>query len=46
MDGAPVNYDKEAKSHAFGSSADWKTTAGMAKPVNVGSTNVDTFRQR
>lgn len=30
----------------MGSAADWKTSAGMAKPVNAGSTNVDTFRQR
>ena len=43
MEGAPVDYDRDARSHAFGSSADWKT-AGMAKPMNAGSTNVDTFR--
>ena len=46
MEGAPVDFDRDAKSHAFGSSADWKTQGGMAKPVNAGSTNVDTFRQR
>lgn len=45
MDGAPVEYDREAKRNAFGSSGDWKTD-GMAKPINAGSTNVDTFRQR
>ena len=44
MEGAPVDYDRDARSHAFGSSADWKTQGGMAKPVNAGSTNVDTFR--
>lgn len=46
VDGEPVNYDKDAKRNAFGSTADWKTEAGMAKPVNAGSTHVDTFRQR
>ena len=46
QDGAPIEYDREAKRNAFGSAADWKTEAGMAKPVNAGSTNVDTFRQR
>ena len=43
MEGAPVDYDRDARSHAFGSAADWKTS-GMAKPMNAGSTNVDTFR--
>ena len=46
MEGAPVEYDREAKRNAFGSSADWKTEAAMSKHVNAGSTNVDTFRQR
>ena len=46
MEGAPVDYDREAKSHAFGSASDWKAQGCMAKPVNAGSTNVDTFRQR
>ena len=46
LDGQQVEYDREAKRNAFGSTADWKTEAGMAKPVNAGSTNVDTFRQR
>lgn len=46
IDGAPVEYDRDAKKNAFGSAADWKTEAGMAKPVNAGSSKVDTFRQR
>lgn len=46
MEGAPVDYDREAKSHAFGSVSDWKAQGCMAKPMNAGSTNVDTFRQR
>lgn len=46
QDGAPIEYDRDAKRNAFGSTADWKTEAGMAKPINAGSTNVDTFRQR
>lgn len=46
MEGAPVDYDREAKSHAFGSASDWKAQGCMAKPMNAGSTNVDTFRQR
>ena len=46
MDGERVDYDREAKRNAFGSTADWKTEAGMAKPVNAGSTRTDTFRQR
>ena len=46
MDGEQPNYDREAGRNVMGSAADWKTSAGMAKPVNVGSTNVDTFRQR
>lgn len=46
QDGAPVEFDREAKRNTFGSTADWKTEAGMAKPVNAGSTHVDTFRQR
>jgi len=45
LDGEPVEYDREAKRNAFGSSADWKTEAGMAKPINaVGK--VDTYRQK
>lgn len=39
-------YDKEAKRNAFGSAADWKTEAGMAKPVNSGGSRVDTFGKR
>lgn len=46
MDGEQPDYDREAGRNVMGSAADWKTSAGMAKPVNVGSTNVDTFRQR
>lgn len=46
MDGAPVEYDRDAKKNAFGSAADWKTEAGMAKPINAGGSKVDTFRQR
>jgi len=46
MDGAPVQYDRDAPRNAFGSNADWKTEAGRQKPNNAGSTNVDTFRQR
>ena len=46
LEGQPVEYDREAKKNAFGSAADWKTEAGMAKPVNAGSSHVDTFRQR
>lgn len=43
LDGKPVEYDREAKRNAFGSSADWKTEAGMAKPANaVGK--VDAYR--
>ena len=45
-EGAPVEYDRDARKNAFGSNADWKTEAGMAKPLNGGSSNVDTFRQR
>ena len=44
LDGKPVEYDREAKRNAFGSAADWTTEAGMAKPVNGGSTHVDTYR--
>ena len=46
MDKAPIEYDKDATKNAFGSAADWKTEAGMAKPINVGSTKVDTFGKR
>lgn len=45
-EGVPVEYDKEAGRVTFGSSADWKTQAGMAKPVNVGPSKADTFLQR
>ena len=43
---APIEYDRENKRNAFGSAADWKTEAGMAKPNNSGSTRVDTFGKR
>jgi len=46
QDAAPIEYDREAKRNAFGSAADWKTEAGMAKPVNRGTTKVDTFGKR
>lgn len=46
MEGEKVEFDREAKKNAFGSAADWKTEAGMAKPINAGSTRTDTFRQR
>ena len=46
QDNAPVEYDREAKRNAFGSAADWKTEAGMQKPMNAGSNHTDTFRQR
>ena len=46
MEGQQPDYDKEAKRNAFGSTADWKTEAGMAKPVNAGSSRVDTYRQK
>ena len=46
LDGQQPDYDKEAKRNAFGSTADWKTEAGMAKPVNAGSTRTDTYRQK
>jgi hypothetical protein len=42
-DNAPVNFDREAGRAGFGSAADWKTTAGMAKPNNVGPSKTDTF---
>jgi hypothetical protein len=29
QDNAPVEFDRDAKRNAFGSSADWKTEAGM-----------------
>jgi len=29
---APITYDRNATKVAFGSTADWKTEAGMAKP--------------
>jgi hypothetical protein len=45
-EGVPVDYNKDDKRVTFGSSADWKTAAGMAKPVNVGPTRADTFLQR
>jgi|Transcript_15866 hypothetical protein len=46
LDGQPAEYDREAKRNTFGSAADWKTEAGMAKPVNAGSSKVDTYRQK
>ena len=44
--GERPDFDRDAPRNVMGSAADWKTQAGMAKPVNVGSTHVDTFRQR
>lgn len=45
-DGEKPDFDREAKRNVMGSAADWKTSAGMAKPINAGSTRTDTFRQR
>jgi len=42
---APIEYDHEAKA-LFGTNADWKTQGGLEKPINVGSTNVDTYLQK
>ena len=40
-------YNKEAaRKAAFASNSDWKAEGGMAKPMNKGSTNVDTFGKR
>lgn len=46
QEGAEVVYDKEAGRNAFGSNADWKTEAGHAKPINAGSTRVDTYGKK
>ena len=47
MEGAPVEFDREAAKAGFGSAADWKTQGGMAKPVNVGPTRgADTYLQK
>lgn len=43
---APITYDKNATKVAFGSTADWKTEAGMAKPQNRDTGNTDTYRQK
>lgn len=43
---APVDYDRDGDRAGFGTNADWKTQGGMAKPINVGTTHVDTFKQR
>jgi len=44
--GEPVEFDREARRNDLGAADDWKTGAGMAKPINSGSTRTDTFRQR
>lgn len=44
LDKEKPDYDRDAQRNVMGSAADWKTSAGMAKPINAGSTNVDTFR--
>jgi len=46
LDGEKPAYDRDAKRNVMGSTADWKTEAGMAKPINAGSTRVDTYRQK
>ena len=46
QDQAPIEYDREVKKNAFGSTADWKTEAGMAKPNNGGSNKVDTYGKK
>lgn len=46
VDGAPVEVNREAGKAAFGTAADWKTSAAMAKPVNTGPSKTDTFLQR
>jgi len=42
---APIEYDREPAA-LFGTNADWKTQGGLEKPINVGSTNVDTYLQK
>ena len=46
LDGNKAEYDRDARRNVMGSTADWKTEAGMAKPINAGSTRVDTYRQK
>jgi len=43
---APVDYDRDGDRAGFGTNADWKAQGGMSKPINAGSTHVDTFKQR
>jgi len=43
---APIEYDRDEAKAGFGTNADWKTQGGQAKPINVGSTKVDTYLQK
>lgn len=42
-DGAAPQFDREAGKAGFGTSADWKTSAAMQKPMNKGPSKTDTF---
>ena len=43
---APIEYDRDESRALVGTNADWKAQGGYAKPINVGSTQVDTYRQK
>lgn len=44
--GEHKDFDRNAPKNKFGSDANWSAQGGTKKPVNVGSTNVNTFQQR
>lgn len=46
LEGEKPDYDREQSRAAFGTVADWKTEAGMQKPINRGPSKVDTFSKR
>jgi hypothetical protein len=44
--GEHKDFDRNAPKNQFGSDANWSAQGGYKKPVNVGSTKVDTYQQR
>ena len=44
--GEHKDFDRNAPKNKFGSDANWAAQGGTKKPINVGSTNVNTFQQR